>query len=92
MYQSLAAHVNLRFNWLDNPTTDFLSTLLFIASIKQLSHQIACENPVFVRWVLRFSTIFRFDNLHICDIELIRSIYAVIKMFTRIETGTVQVL
>ena len=45
-----------------------------------------------VRSVLGFSTIFRFDNLHICDIELIRSIYAVIKMFKRIETGTVQLL
>ena len=56
------------------------------------SHDISCENPVFVRSVLGFSRIFRFDNLHICDIELIRSIYAVIKMFTRIETGTVQVL
>ena len=42
-----------------------------------------CENPVFVRSVLGFSMIFRFHNLHICDIELIRSIYAVIKMFTR---------
>ena len=44
---------------------------------------------MFVRSVLGFSKIFRFDNLHICDIELIHSIYAVIKMFTHIETGTV---
>ena len=43
---------------------------------------------MFVRSVLGFSTIFRFDNLHICDRELIRSIYAVIKMFTRIETDS----
>ena len=50
--------------------------------LKQLSHQIVrfqnrriSTNPVFVRSVLGFSTIFRFDNLHICDIELIRSIY-----------------
>ena len=67
--------------------------------LKRWSHQIVlfknrwiCENLVFARTFFSFSMIYRFDIFHICNLELVRSINAVIKMFTCIDTGTGQVL